>query len=79
MTDPLSITAGAIAIGGAIQGIAKCISKPRALREASESLNALNNEILSRRALIDQTKDALRQQQEFSHDSKWYARAVNFK
>ena len=79
MADPLSPVASAIAIVGAIKGIAKVISKVRALQKAPEALNALKNEILSWRALIDQTKDALRQRQEFPHDSKRYARAVNFK
>ncbi len=52
--DPLSITAGAIAVIGALRQAAKCVQRLRAIRQAPAELKALLEEVIDLRGLLEQ-------------------------
>ena len=52
--DPLSITAGGLAIAGAIGQVAKCIQRLRAIRQAPEEIKLLLEEVLDLNGLLHQ-------------------------
>lgn len=56
--DPLSITAGGLAIAGAIGQVAKCIQRLRAIRQAPEEIRLLLEEVLDLNGLLHQLEPA---------------------
>ena len=52
--DPLSVTASAIAVIGALGQAAKCVQRLRAIRQAPAELNSLLEEVVDLRALLEQ-------------------------
>ena len=56
--DPLSITAGGIAIAGAIGQVAKCIQRLRAIRQAPVEIKLLLEEVLDLNGLLHQLEPA---------------------
>lgn len=56
--DPLSITASAIAVIGAIQQAAICIERLRAIRQAPEELNVLCEEVADLSELLQHVQSA---------------------
>ena len=58
--DPLSITASAIAVIGALQQAARCVEKLRAIRQAPEELKLLCDEVADLSELLNHVKLAQR-------------------
>lgn len=56
--DPLSITASAIAVIGAIQQAARCVEKLRAIRQAPEELKLLCEEVVDLSELLQHVQRA---------------------
>ena len=56
--DPLSITASAIAVLGAVQQAGKCVQKLKAIREAPLELNLLLEEVVDLCQLLEHVKTA---------------------
>ena len=52
--DPLSITASALAVIGALSQTAKCVQRLRAIRQAPAELRALLEEVIDLRGLLEQ-------------------------
>lgn len=52
--DPLSVTASAIAVIGAVGQAAKCVQRLRAIRQAPAELKSLLGEVIDLRALLEQ-------------------------
>lgn len=56
--DPLSITAGALAVIGAIQQAAECIQKLKTIHQAPAELESLLEEVVDLRELLEQVQAA---------------------
>ena len=54
LMDPLSITASAIAIIGALSQATKCVQRLRAIRQAPAGLKALLEGVIDLRGLLEQ-------------------------
>lgn len=64
--DPLSITAGIIALIGAANQVAVGLNKLASMREAPDAVRALNNEVSDLRLVLDDAEPLLRKHERMS-------------